>query len=574
MKYNIQLRVCMILFVASLCFMIPESIKAATTVTGGESMEEAVKVELEQEYTTTGTEGWFKITTPEYAKYIGVGYDKYSEMTGYNASGLKLTTGYSWSNRIPSLGEQTEYWETTEGGYAYSQPVEAEEEYYFHISTTKLNGSVFKIVCGTAYDQDERQTVKLNQDYSWYTYLEIFSGNYQFVASKTGYCKAIVSTKGSSSVSYGISYSDYTPIVSGSCNKNQESELLFQVEQGMTYYFWIEPGDDTNIQFHISDIQVSSITLNSTNLTLKHTENYLLQPYILPEKAVLKTVSYTSSNLNVATVSENGLITAVSGGTAIITCTANNGSGVYTQCTVNVPPIYVQRIDLPYTVLKLDLMEDDDDYGTITAKVYPENADNGSVSWFSSNPEVASITQEGALYLHGIGTTVITCRANDGSNVENTCLITIGESMEYGEKATIEGIKYKVTSDTMQGGTVAVTGVSSTSKKSYSIPDKVTINGYDYSIESIGNKAFSKCKKAKTITLGANIKSIGKQAFYNCKKLKTLTIKSKKLKSVGSNALKNVNAKLKVKVPKSKIKNYRKLFTNKGQKSTVTFKKM
>ena len=55
-----------------------------------------------------------------------------------------------------------------------------------------------------------------------------------------------------------------------------------------------------------------------------------------PSNATDKTVTWTTSNSSVATVSSDGLVTAVSGGTATITCKANDGSGVKTACEVNV----------------------------------------------------------------------------------------------------------------------------------------------------------------------------------------------------------------------------------------------
>ena len=78
------------------------------------------------------------------------------------------------------------------------------------------------------------------------------------------------------------------------------------------------------------------------------------------------------------------------------------------------------------------------------------------------------------------------------------------------------------------------------------------------------------------MTVGKNVKSIGKKAFYNCKKLKTITIKSTKLtkKNVGAQAFKNVNVKAKVKVPKSMVKSYKKLFVSKGLNKKVKIAKI
>ena len=89
------------------------------------------------------------------------------------------------------------------------------------------------------------------------------------------------------------------------------------------------------------------------------------------------------------------------------------------------------------------------------------------------------------------------------------------------------------------------------------------------SIITIGNDAFYGCKKLKKVTLGKGVTRIGNNAFRNCKKLTRITLKSQNLTSVGKKALKGINKKCKIKVPKKKLKKYKKLFKKKGQATTV-----
>lgn len=60
----------------------------------------------------------------------------------------------------------------------------------------------------------------------------------------------------------------------------------------------------------------------------------------------------------------------------------------------------------------------------ITATVAPYNADNMTLSWSSSDTSVASVDSEGRVTVNGIGSCVITARANDGSGVSATCAVT------------------------------------------------------------------------------------------------------------------------------------------------------
>ena len=94
-------------------------------------------------------------------------------------------------------------------------------------------------------------------------------------------------------------------------------------------------------------------------------------------------------------------------------------------------------------------------------------------------------------------------------------------------------------------------------------------------ITEIKAGAFKNCKALKKITIPSTVKKIGKEAFYGCKKLKNVTIKTTKLtkKTVGKNAFKGVHSKDKVKVPKKKLKAYKKILKArgiKGKKQKIT----
>lgn len=84
------------------------------------------------------------------------------------------------------------------------------------------------------------------------------------------------------------------------------------------------------------DVAVTGVTLDqeNLNLVLGGTETATLTATVTPENATDKTVTWTSSNEEVATVNENGKVTAIAAGDAIITATANNG--VNGSCAVTV----------------------------------------------------------------------------------------------------------------------------------------------------------------------------------------------------------------------------------------------
>lgn len=82
-------------------------------------------------------------------------------------------------------------------------------------------------------------------------------------------------------------------------------------------------------------VAVTGITLDQTTLSLKEGDQATLTATVAPENATDKSISWKSSDENVATVTD-GVVKALSGGTATITVTANDGSGISASCAVTV----------------------------------------------------------------------------------------------------------------------------------------------------------------------------------------------------------------------------------------------
>ena len=94
------------------------------------------------------------------------------------------------------------------------------------------------------------------------------------------------------------------------------------------------------------------------------------------------------------------------------------------------------------------------------------------------------------------------------------------------------------------------------------------------SVVTIGNGAFYQCTSLKKVVIGKSLQMIGKNAFQGCKNLRTLTIQSKKLRSVGKAAVKGVYKRAVIRVPKNKVKAYKKLFNKKtGFSGRMTLRK-
>ena len=100
---------------------------------------------------------------------------------------------------------------------------------------------------------------------------------------------------------------------------------------------------------------VTSISLNQTSLTLEAAQTCKLVAYVNPSNAENRDVIWSSSDNSVALVDENGIVTAKTKGSAVITATAADGSGIKTSCTVTVP-------NTAYFVAEASQLESPHDY--------------------------------------------------------------------------------------------------------------------------------------------------------------------------------------------------------------------
>lgn len=164
----------------------------------------------------------------------------------------------------------------------------------------------------------------------------------------------------------------------------------------------------------------------------------------------------------------------------------------------------------------------------------------------------------------------------DTSKNEYASTIIKGKLPGKDEQYTRGNLIYKVTKSDETKGTVTVVKAINKKQKNITIPATVNINGYDFKVTAIANKAFKKNTKLKSVIIGDNVKTIGKEAFSGCKALKTITVKSKVVSKVNKNAFKGINKKAKIKLPKlnsKKFKKYKKKFEKKGQAATVKITK-
>lgn len=166
--------------------------------------------------------------------------------------------------------------------------------------------------------------------------------------------------------------------------------------------------------------QVTGVYLDNSTLDMAEGDSLLLTATISPDNAWDKSVTWTSSKKTVATVNEDGIVRAVSKGTATITATANDGSGKSATCLITVHRM-VSSISLALTSLTIH----DGQTQALTATVLPSDADNRAISWSTSDATIATVSSVGAITGNARGFATITVSANDGSGVKATCNVEV-----------------------------------------------------------------------------------------------------------------------------------------------------
>lgn len=201
-------------------------------------------------------------------------------------------------------------------------------------------------------------------------------------------------------------------------------------------------------------IPVESVTLDKEKLELTTGGSATLTATVKPDNAADKSVQWSSSAEDVATVSASGRVTAVSAGEAVITAKAGEKTAA---CTVVVSPVVVQVDTLSLDKTELALTEGES--ATLVATVGPEDATDKTVTWNSSDPAVATV-EDGKVTAVSAGEAVITAKAGEKTA---ECKVTVAAKPAPAPQPTPQPTVVAVSSITLdQGGLSLQPGGSAT----------------------------------------------------------------------------------------------------------------
>ena len=163
-----------------------------------------------------------------------------------------------------------------------------------------------------------------------------------------------------------------------------------------------------------SGIEPTSIKFSSTVKAIEVGESVQLTPTVLPANAEY-TLTWSISDKYVATISQDGLLTGKSAGAADLKVKADNGVYAMLRVVVSEP----KPTSVSVSPLSVTLTEGQSRY--LTATVYPSNASQ-SVTWTSSNANIASVSSSGKVTAVNAGTAIITAKTSNGKSA--TCTVT------------------------------------------------------------------------------------------------------------------------------------------------------
>ena len=290
--------------------------------------------------------------------------------------------------------------------------------------TTEDGG--FTAICTVTVPQIAAESIELNRDE-----LNLIVGN---PAADTATLTATVFPENAENktVSWSADKTDYIELTdngNGSCMVK-----ALKVGETVVTATTADGGFTATCTVTVSLIAAESIELNRNKLNLiwgdPAADTATLTATVYPENAENKTVSWSADKTGYIELTDNGngscTVKALKAGSVTVTATVED-SGHTATCTVTVSSVSAESVELDQKELNLIVGDPESETATLTATVFPENAENKTVSWNAVPKGVVELTVDGAVCTVKAlkeGTAVVMVTAADGGFMA-TCTVTV-----------------------------------------------------------------------------------------------------------------------------------------------------
>ena len=259
-------------------------------------------------------------------------------------------------------------------------------------------------------------------------------------------------------------------------------------DEMINYIDEYEKNEQEPIEFN-NEVKYVSLSETVINLDISGYNTTTLLATITPSNAIDTTIEWKSSNPQIASVDQNGKITARSNGTAIITAKTSNEQSQTCEVNVTTSP---SKVTLNNSSVSLDMLNSRE--VCLQATIEPLTSIDKNLIWTSSNENVATVDSNGNVIANSNGTAIIKCETPNGKSAScNINVITSGSGIYLNKSSVNLNLD-----DTKQINLKATIIPSSASNK------VITWSSSDPSIATVDTNGLVTAKKSGNATITAN----------------------------------------------------------------------
>lgn len=284
--------------------------------------------------------------------------------------------------------------------------------------------------------------------------------------------------------------------------------------ENLEFYYYIVSYQDPSLN------PKKKLVINNNENKLKIDESIQLSFEILSDEISKDNLIWVSSDENIATVDENGIVTATGLGKAYIYATEENTDELYDYSIIDVV-MPVSNISLDISTLSLKTGAEHQ----LIPTVEPEGADK-TVTWTSSNENVATVDENGIVTAKKAGSAVITVTSNYDPNISRNCNIIVSDPIQKIESIKLKGLPGRI----KVGSRFKLTAITSPSNATNKKVTWKSSNKKYATVTSSGTVSIKSAGAGKTVKITATAKDgsgIKKTVTFNIEKIKVTKIKLK-----------------------------------------------